>query len=129
MAEENPKNERAREGDAGQQAPPSPATEQQEARDQQQPASAPAGADAASEPQGTPEVLKPEPGVFEIAVLPLQQTTLFPGTVIPLSAGRPRSIAAVEAALSTEEKLLACVTVREGRTSPDGGEATPPDEL
>jgi len=64
---------------------------------------------------------------FEIAVLPLQNTTLFPGTVVPLAAGRPRSVAAVEAALQTEEKLLACVSVR-----PDKGteeEATPPAEL
>ncbi|HEX3559155.1 MAG TPA: endopeptidase La [Pyrinomonadaceae bacterium] len=66
--------------------------------------------------------------VFEIAVLPLQQTTLFPGTVIPLAAGRPRSVAAVEAALSTEEKLLACITVREGRGGPEG-EAAPPADL
>ncbi|HWW75825.1 MAG TPA: LON peptidase substrate-binding domain-containing protein, partial [Pyrinomonadaceae bacterium] len=66
--------------------------------------------------------------VFEIAVLPLQQTTMFPGTVIPLAAGRPRSVAAVEAALSTEEKLLACVTVREDRTSAEN-EATPPADL
>jgi ATP-dependent Lon protease len=70
-----------------------------------------------------------EPGeVFEIAVLPLQQTTLFPGTVIPLAAGRPRSVAAVEASLGTEEKLMACVTVREGQTSPEA-EATPPGDL
>lgn len=67
-------------------------------------------------------------GVFEIPVLPLQQTTLFPGTVIPLSAGRKRSVAAVEAALATEEKLMACVTVREGHTSPEA-EATPPGDL
>ncbi|HLM57009.1 MAG TPA: endopeptidase La [Pyrinomonadaceae bacterium] len=67
--------------------------------------------------------------VFEIAVLPLQQTTLFPGTVIPLSAGRPRSVAAVEAALQTEEKLIACVTVREGRTATPEAEATPPGDL
>src|SRR2546421_1351520 len=66
--------------------------------------------------------------VFEIAVLPLQQTTLFPGTVIPLSAGRPRSVAAVEAALATEEELLACITVPEGKGGPEG-EATPPDDL
>jgi ATP-dependent Lon protease len=60
---------------------------------------------------------------FEIAVLPLQNTTLFPGTVVPLAAGRPRSIAAVEAALGQPEKLLACISVR-----PDKGteaEATP----
>jgi ATP-dependent Lon protease len=49
---------------------------------------------------------------FEIAVLALQNTTLFPETVVPLSVGRPRSVAAVEAALSTEEKLLGCITVR-----------------
>ena len=51
---------------------------------------------------------------FEIAVMPLQSTTLFPGTVIPLAAGRPRTVAAVEAALATEEKLIACVSVRAG---------------
>ena len=49
---------------------------------------------------------------FEIAVLALQNTTLFPETVVPLAVGRPRSVAAVEAALNTEEKLLACITVR-----------------
>jgi ATP-dependent Lon protease len=54
-----------------------------------------------------------EPGQhFEIAVLALQNTTLFPETVVPLAVGRPRSVAAVEAALATEEKLLACITVR-----------------
>ncbi len=38
--------------------------------------------------------LKPgEP--FEIAVLALQNTTLFPETVVPLAVGRPRSVAAV----------------------------------
>src|SRR5437868_14159182 len=64
-------------------------------------------------------------GAFEIAVLPLQNTTLFPGTVVPLAAGRPRSIAAVEAALTHPEKLIACISVR-----PDRGieqEAQPED--
>ena len=42
---------------------------------------------------------------FEIAVLALQNLTLFPETVVPLGVGRPRSVAAVEAALSTQEKL------------------------
>ncbi len=67
----------------------------------------------------------PQPVPFEISVLPLQQTTLFPETVVPLSVGRPRSMAAVEAALATEEKLLACVTLRtEGVT---GQDAAPSD--
>jgi ATP-dependent Lon protease len=62
----------------------------------------PAAATAAAEP-------------FEIAVLPLQNTTLFPGTVVPLAAGRPRSVAAVESALGQPEKLLACFSVKPGR--------------
>ena len=62
---------------------------------------------------------------FDIAVLPLQQTTLFPETIIPLTVGRPRSIRAVEAALASEEKLIACVTIKtEGIT---GQEAKPTD--
>ncbi len=71
----------------------------------------------------TPPVSAAEP--FEIAVLPLQNTTLFPGTVVPLAAGRPRSVAAVEAALAHPEKLIACVSVL-----PDRGidnEAQPED--
>lgn len=76
----------------------------------------------------TPENPNPaiqQPGeAFELAVLPLQNTTLFPETVVPLAVGRPLSIAAVEAALATEEKLLACISVR-----PNNGEevATPAD--
>ena len=54
---------------------------------------------------------------FEIAVLALQNTTLFPETVVPLAVGRPRSVAAVEAALATEEKLLGCITVSNGVAS------------
>jgi len=54
---------------------------------------------------------------FEIPVLPLQNTTLFPETMVPLAAGRPTSIAAVEAALAGEEKLLACISVRPDKSS------------
>jgi ATP-dependent Lon protease len=62
---------------------------------------------------------------FDIAVLPLQQTTLFPETIIPLTVGRPRSIQAVESSLATEEKLIACITIKnEGIT---GQEAKPTD--
>src|SRR5688572_4952530 len=55
---------------------------------------------------------EPKPEVFEIAVLPLQNTTLFPETVVPLAVGRDRSMKAVEAALATEEKLIACITTK-----------------
>lgn len=60
--------------------------------------------------QAQPAQNQSEP--FEVPVLPLQNTTLFPDTVVPLAAGRPRSVVAVEAALATPEKLLACITVR-----------------
>jgi ATP-dependent Lon protease len=62
---------------------------------------------------------------FEVAVLALQNLTLFPETVVPLGIGRPRSIAAVESALSTPEKLLACITVRPDRS--DDTDATSTD--
>src|SRR6266542_6920752 len=62
---------------------------------------------------------------FEIPVLPLQNTTLFPETMVPLAAGRPASVAAVEAALTGEEKLLACISVRPEKTNDE--ERTPAD--
>ena len=49
---------------------------------------------------------------FEIPVLALQNLTVFPETVVPLGVGRARSMAAVENALSTPEKLMGCITVR-----------------
>jgi ATP-dependent Lon protease len=53
---------------------------------------------------------------FEVAVLALQNLTIFPETVVPLGIARPRSLAAVEAALTTPEKLIACITVRPDRS-------------
>ena len=71
----------------------------------------------AQTPDGsTPSTALPrEP--FEVAVLALQNLTLFPETVVPLGVGRPRSVVAVEAALSTPEKLIGCITVRADNTS------------
>jgi ATP-dependent Lon protease len=62
---------------------------------------------------------------FEMAVLPLQNTTLFPETVVPLSVGRERSVKAVEFALSTEEKLICCITLKNADVT--GQEAKPVD--
>jgi ATP-dependent Lon protease len=58
-------------------------------------------------------------------VLALQNLNLFPETVVPLGVGRPRSMAAVEAALATPEKLLGCITVRPDRA--DDTDAKPED--
>jgi ATP-dependent Lon protease len=65
------------------------------------------------------------PTELEIAVLPLQNTTLFPETVVPLAVGRERSTRAVESALATEEKLIACITTRTENVT--GDDATPDD--
>jgi ATP-dependent Lon protease len=62
---------------------------------------------------------------IDIAVLPLQQTTLFPETIIPLTVGRPRSVRAVESALASEEKLIACITIKTDNVT--GQEAKPAD--
>jgi ATP-dependent Lon protease len=88
------------------------------------PQTPPAGAQGASkEPtEQAPPNEKPGPP-FELDVLALQNTTLFPETVVPLAVGRPRSVAAVEAALATPEKLIACITVRPESTA--GADATP----
>lgn len=67
---------------------------------------------APAEQPGSTSAPEPQPQQFEIPVLALQNTTLFPETVVPLAVGKPRSVAAVEAALATEEKLLGCITVK-----------------
>jgi ATP-dependent Lon protease len=68
----------------------------------------------------------PIPQPFEIAVLPLQNTTLFPETVVPLAVGRDRSVKAVESALATEEKLIACITTKTENVT---GDDAKPDDL
>ena len=48
-----------------------------------------------------------------LPVLPLKNTVLLPQILMPLTAGRPPSIAAVEAALATEEKTLIVAVQRD----------------
>jgi ATP-dependent Lon protease len=85
-----------------------------------------------AEATDTPQKPDPDPSEkfgatpFEIPVLPLQNTTLFPETMVPLAAGRPASMAAVEAALASEEKLLGCIGVRPDKTSDQDSK---PDDL
>src|ERR1700682_528185 len=55
-----------------------------------------------------------QPVVYELPVLPLKNAVLFPYLVMPLSAGRPASIAAVEAALGSESKEVLVFTQRDG---------------
>jgi len=48
-----------------------------------------------------------------LPLLPLKNSVLFPGLLMPLSVGRTGSVAAVEAALATEEKEIVVVTQRD----------------
>src|SRR5271170_3478700 len=54
-----------------------------------------------------------QPVVYTLPVLPLKSAVLFPYLMMPLSAGRPSSIAAVEAALATESKEILVFTQRD----------------
>ena len=85
----------------------------------------PAGEQTTSQNEGLRFSTQSTGQQFEVAVLSLQNLTIFPETVIPLGIGRPRSLAGVEAALSTPEKLLGCITVRPDRS--DDTDAKPAD--
>ncbi|MBI4002891.1 MAG: endopeptidase La [Nitrospira defluvii] len=56
-----------------------------------------------------------DPILTNLPVLPLKRTVLFPGTMMPLTVGRDRSVAAVEAALKTEDKTLLVVAQRDAQ--------------
>jgi len=61
---------------------------------------------------------------LELPILPLRNIVIFPSGITPLTVGRPMSLAAAEAALATEEKLLGVIAQRE-----DGENEPTPDKL
>ena len=66
-----------------------------------------AGFSAAQRGEIVSEIIKLLP------VLPLKNSVLFPHLLMPLSVGRPASLAAVEAALATEEREIVIVAQRD----------------
>ncbi|HEY5931707.1 MAG TPA: LON peptidase substrate-binding domain-containing protein, partial [Nitrospira sp.] len=48
-----------------------------------------------------------------LPILPVKRTVLFPGVMMPLTIGRERSVAAVNAAMKTEEKMIVVVAQRD----------------
>jgi len=58
--------------------------------------------------------------VYTLPVLPLKSAVLFPYLVMPLSAGRASSIAAVEAALATESKEILIFAQRDADVDSPG---------
>lgn len=54
-----------------------------------------------------------------LPVLPIKRTVLFPGILMPVTVGRERSVAAVNAALKTEDKTILVVAQRDpGKENP-----------
>ena len=60
---------------------------------------------------------KPE-SLDSLPVLPLKNTVLFPHLFMPLSVGRPVSMAAVEAILATEEKTFLALALKNPQADP-----------
>ncbi|MDK2745586.1 MAG: endopeptidase La [Nitrospira sp.] len=55
-----------------------------------------------------------------LPVLPVKRTVLFPGVMMPLTVGRQRSVAAVNAAMKTEEKMIVVVAQRDPQAEEPG---------
>src|SRR5262249_32209535 len=64
---------------------------------------------------------RPE-NLTSLPVLPLKNTVLFPYLFLPLSAGRPMSMAAAEAALASEETTFLAITQRNPQADEPGAE-------
>ncbi len=58
--------------------------------------------------------------IVSLPLVPVKRTVLFPETLVPFTIGRTRSIAAVEAAMDTEEKSLLMVTQRDSEKEEPG---------
>src|SRR3954468_18799984 len=51
-----------------------------------------------------------------ISVLPLRNSVLFPGSIIPIDVGRRKSVRLVEEAISKERPVIGIITQRDART-------------
>jgi ATP-dependent Lon protease len=61
-----------------------------------------------------------------LPVLPIKNTVLFPNLLMPLSVGRPQSIAAIDAAIAREDKEILVVTQRDSSVeTPTRGDLFP----
>jgi len=59
----------------------------------------------------------------QLAILPLRNAVLFPGSIIPIDVGRKRSVKLIEEALAKEKPIIGIITQRDARTEdPDPGD-------
>jgi ATP-dependent Lon protease len=58
--------------------------------------------------------------IFSLPLLPLKNSVLFPSVWMPLTVGRPASVAAIEAVLAREDKELVAVAQRDAAVDTPG---------
>ena len=58
--------------------------------------------------------------IRSLPLLPLKNSVLFPHLLMPLSVGRPASVAAVEAAMATEEREIVICAQRDSSVETPG---------
>ncbi|MCA9207168.1 MAG: LON peptidase substrate-binding domain-containing protein, partial [Planctomycetales bacterium] len=73
--------------------------------------------DGESQPESAADQGTRSPAELELPVLPLKSSVLFPKLMMPLVVGREASVAAVEAAASTEDKQLIVVSQKQEETA------------
>src|SRR4051812_21485055 len=64
--------------------------------------------------RGNPAVSS-APSTFTLSILPIKNTVLYPYLLMPLSVGRERSVAAVENAMSREDKTIVLIAQRDAQ--------------
>ena len=52
----------------------------------------------------------------QVSILPLRNSVLFPGAIIPIDVGRRKSVRLVEEAISKERPVIGILTQRDART-------------
>jgi ATP-dependent Lon protease len=56
----------------------------------------------------------------QLSILPLRNSVLFPGSIIPIDVGRKKSVRLVEEAISKERPVIGILTQRDARTEDPG---------
>src|SRR6266513_763012 len=56
----------------------------------------------------------------QLSILPLRNSVLFPGSIIPIDVGRKKSVRLVEEAISKERPVIGIVTQRDAKTEDPG---------
>jgi len=55
-----------------------------------------------------------------VSLLPLRNSVLFPGSIIPIDVGRPKSVKLIEDAIAAERPVIGIVTQKQARTEDPG---------